>query len=486
MRLFALALVLPLLVSGSVHAGLQFEFDYRYDTKGFFDDPIRREALEAAGRVVNRYVDDLEAIIPEGDNGWASFFSPPNGAPAMILKDLPVQADTMQIFVAGTSLRGRLAQSIDTAPVGNGDPEWKDIVAYRGEFGAAGDPATDFGPMGGTISFNNDPSEVPWHFGLSTEGLNANEFDFVTVAMHELLHLLGIGISVSFADHVNSSGEFVGAESLEVGSPTNPYLKLDEFESHWQSGTKSTWNGNLQEALLAPGIYPGRRTFPSKLDRAALRDIGWEEALAGDANRDRSFGTGDLLQVFQIGRYETGELAGWSEGDWNDNGMFESGDLIEALQTGSYEQTPTLASDAAEGESITMPLVTVNYDAQSGGIDVQTDSSALTALQIVSAQNFLVGGNAWNLGGPFDIDRTDKLFVMKLDGFDSLELGPLLPPDLSLAELAADLRIEGAWLGGGASTSEQLKLVPEPAAASLLAFSLVAWPLGRRRSSRPR
>ena len=254
-----------------------------------------------------------------GSNGWASFFSPPDGSPAIILKDLPVQADTMQIFVAGVPLRGRLAQSIDTAPVGNGDPMWKDTVAYRGELGASGDPATDFGPMGGTISFNSDLTEVPWHFGLSTTELNANEFDFVTVAMHELLHLLGIGISVSFADHVNSAGEFIGAEAVAVGSTTNPTLKLDEFEAHWKSGTKSPWNGSLQEALLAPGIFPGRRAFPTKLDRAALRDVGWVDATAGDANRDQLFNTTDLLVVFQQGLYETGELAGWSDGDWNDN-----------------------------------------------------------------------------------------------------------------------------------------------------------------------
>ena len=57
------------------HAGLIFDFDYRYDSYGFFDDPDRREALETAGRLVNWYVDDLDSIIPEGDNGWSSFFT---------------------------------------------------------------------------------------------------------------------------------------------------------------------------------------------------------------------------------------------------------------------------------------------------------------------------------------------------------------------------------------------------------------------------
>ena len=66
MRLIALMFFLASLLSGTVQAGLNFEFDYRYDSRGFFSDPLRREALEAAGRVVNRYVDDLDAIIPDG------------------------------------------------------------------------------------------------------------------------------------------------------------------------------------------------------------------------------------------------------------------------------------------------------------------------------------------------------------------------------------------------------------------------------------
>ena len=334
--------------------------------------------------------------------------------------------------------------------------------------------------MGGTISFNSDLTEVPWHFDISTADLKTNEFDFITVAMHELLHLLGIGISVSFADHVNLAGEFIGAEALAAGSTTNPKLKLDEYESHWQSGTKSPWNGNIQEALLAPGIFPGRRAFPTKLDRAALRDIGWEEASAGDANRDRLFNTTDLLTVFQRGRYETGELAGWSDGDWNDNAVFESGDLIEALQTGTYEQ-PSAAVMAAEGEPLGQPTVTLTYEQLTGSLFVDTETVGLTALQVVSSEHLFIDGHALNLDGPFDIDRADKLFVMKLDGFQTLDLGPVLPANLSLQNLLTDLRIEGAWVGGGALDASQIRLVPEPSSVGLLASgTLLLW----RRQSR--
>ncbi len=338
MRRCALVLAALLVLTGPVCGQLQFQFDYQYDSYGFFNDPARREALEAAGRLVNYYVDDLDAIIPEGSNGWDSYFTKPDGTGSIILSDLPVPENTMQIFVAGRSLPGLLAQSIDTAPLGRGTPAWKATVADRGQAGAALTPATDLGPMGGSISFNSDTSEIVWDYGLSTAGLDPHEFDFITVAVHEIIHLLGFGISRSFNGQINQQGRFVGKNSVAVGSTTNPTLQLDEYEAHWKSGTKSPWNGGQQEALLAPGIYPGRRAFPTLLDRAALRDIGWEEASAGDANRDRLFDSDDFVDVFQQGKYETGDLASWGEGDWNDDALFTSDDLVTAMQTGTYEQ----------------------------------------------------------------------------------------------------------------------------------------------------
>lgn len=354
MRWFGLLLVL-LLTASHVHAGLRFEFDYRFDENGYFDDPARRDALEAAGRFVNRYVDQLDAVIPEGENGWDSFFTRPDTGVSFLFSDVPVAEDTMQVFVGAREIRGNLAQSTSIGAVGRGDEEWIDTVSYRGQEGAA--ERTDYGPLGGKITFNNDFDEFQWHYGLSTEGIEPHEFDFITVAMHELLHVMGIGVSPSFAAQVDALSRFAGPEATRVGSPTNPNLQLDEFEFHFSSGTESPWNGNLQEALLAPGIYPGARAYPTLLDRAVLRDIGWTEATAGDANRDGQFDSSDLLEVFRVGKYETGEFAGWIEGDWNDNAVFESGDLIEALQTGTYEQGAPAVPGVPEPSATTLAAI---------------------------------------------------------------------------------------------------------------------------------
>ena len=67
----------------------------------------------------------------------------------------------------------------------------------------------------------------------------------------------------------------------------------------------------------------------------------WVKDLAGtwigDANLDGVFNSGDLIGVFQAGRYELEIDAGWAEGDWTGDRRFGSVDLIVAFQDGSYE-----------------------------------------------------------------------------------------------------------------------------------------------------
>jgi hypothetical protein len=60
--------------------------------------------------------------------------------------------------------------------------------------------------------------------------------------------------------------------------------------------------------------------------------------MPGDANRDGLFDSGDLIDVFRAGKYETLDPAGWSAGDFDADNRFSSGDLVVALQTGKYEQ----------------------------------------------------------------------------------------------------------------------------------------------------
>ena len=78
----------------------------------------------------------------------------------------------------------------------------------------------------------------------------------------------------------------------------------------------------------------------------------------GDANLDGEFNSGDFVQVFSAGKYETDELAIWSEGDWNADKRFDSGDFIVAFQDGGYE-TGARSAVAAVPEPSSLLMLTL-------------------------------------------------------------------------------------------------------------------------------
>lgn len=59
---------------------------------------------------------------------------------------------------------------------------------------------------------------------------------------------------------------------------------------------------------------------------------------AGDADRNCTFDSSDLVRMFSAGKYENGATATWSEGDFTGDGLFNSSDLVAAFQAGTYEQ----------------------------------------------------------------------------------------------------------------------------------------------------
>ena len=65
----------------------------------------------------------------------------------------------------------------------------------------------------------------------------------------------------------------------------------------------------------------------------------------GDANLNGEFNSGDMVRVFTVGKYETGQEAGWTQGDWNGDGIFDSSDMFAAFADGGYEKGPR--ADAA-------------------------------------------------------------------------------------------------------------------------------------------
>ena len=77
----------------------------------------------------------------------------------------------------------------------------------------------------------------------------------------------------------------------------------------------------------------------------------------GDANLDGVFNTTDLIEVFQAGKFETGNSASWSEGDWSGDGLFGTSDLILAFQDGGFEQGPKAAQAVPEPASAFLAII---------------------------------------------------------------------------------------------------------------------------------
>lgn len=244
--------------------------DYTYDTNNFFDTSAKKDLLQlAADSIVAHLQDDLSAITPSGGNTWSqSFFHPGTGS-TQVISNPSIAADEIVIYAGGRNLGGTLGQGGPGGYSVSGSGNWIDTVQTRGESGASSSTPTDFGLWGGSVSFN---STNTWHFGATTVGLSGGEYDFYSVALHELTHVFGFGTADSFDRHVNSSADtFSGAESVGQYDLTGD-VPLSGSNGHWASGTMD----GSQEAAMDPSISAGTRKELTLLDLAGLADVGWE------------------------------------------------------------------------------------------------------------------------------------------------------------------------------------------------------------------
>jgi hypothetical protein len=349
---------------------------------------------------------------------------PPHGSQRS-LNDLVAPADTLKVFVGGNNVmpEGALAETNDADPIWrSGPPDWKDTINFRGQVGASQSPATDYGPWGAVIMFNARPSDIAWHFGRTTDGLDREKFDFLTVAMHELMHVLGFGLAESFqtlTDSTSDQLQFAGSQTLALGgsSTNNADLQLHDG-GHWAVNTLGVTGEGRVRALMGPMINPGKRLYPTTLDRAALRDLGWQEGLAGDANLDGTFDNFDLILVLQAAKYQTGEIAGWSEGNWNDDFVFDQNDIVAALTsgvflTGPYQAISTVPFVASDRTSTVWETNLSEMDAVRG--------VERTSTRMDSGAFFLLAGGP--LGGqePTNVPEPSSILLLCLGAWVALK-----------------------------------------------------------------
>jgi hypothetical protein len=242
--------------------------DYSLDTNNFFDTPDKRNLLQfVADTLLSRLGDDLQSIIPSAGNTWDMTFTHPATGNQHLIANPSVANNEIVIFAGGRGLSGPLGVGGPGGFSASGTGVWLDRVSTRGETGASGNSPTDLGIWGGSVTFD---SGTDWHFDMSDEGLGFSESDFLSVAFHEVGHLLGIGTSDSW-DAMIQGSSFTGAASVaEFDDGGNVPLSGDL--GHWQSGTLE----NGQEVAMDPELTNGERKFFTELDWAALDDVGWD------------------------------------------------------------------------------------------------------------------------------------------------------------------------------------------------------------------
>jgi hypothetical protein len=253
------------------------KFDYRFDNANFFTNE-KKAILEQAGEIWSSYIQDEFTAIPAGKKLKFQI----NGVEKEVILNEPI--DDLIIFVSSkeTGNSGNLVLSEG---------------AYFAEFILGSEQAqriqgNNFEPWLGTIEFNASVTDN-FYFDSTPESDDDIPFDkqdFLSLSLHEIGHVLGIGISPIFDQQVKNA-KFTGTQSVKLNG--NQPVPLDGDLTHIRDGYTLD-NDNDADALLDKSFTFGERNLPTDLDLAMLSDIGYD-VIAYDA-----------VPVFRFFQYEQG------------------------------------------------------------------------------------------------------------------------------------------------------------------------------------
>lgn len=194
----------------------------------------------------------------------------------------------------------------------------------------------DYGIAYGSLTLDNDSNDNGaadnqaqldnyWHWNHNTS-VGAGKNDLYSIALHEILHAVGIGASKSWND-LTSGTTWNGSEVQAIWGSGNGLIS--PAGDHVANSVMSTRisDGTPQEVVMDSNITVGTRKELTALDLAFLRDIGYETIIptviydSADYNTDGSVDSSDLA----ILRNWYGVSA---QGDADDDGDTDGSDLL--------------------------------------------------------------------------------------------------------------------------------------------------------------
>ncbi|MGE3468516.1 MAG: hypothetical protein AB7J13_16460, partial [Pyrinomonadaceae bacterium] len=341
------------------------------DAAGFFT--THSEALvtfrAAANDLVSRLDDTLTAITPgSGGGSWSATIEDPTTNATKSIADLAVPANTLLIFVGGTTYAGTQIAHAQTGFSYSGNTTWNDNVVGRGQANAVAGAgtsnpsgkATDVAPWGGSILFDMDPN-IDWYFGTNPNpydattnptGIKPGQISFYTVAQHELGHILGINSGTDatgvFMSKV-TDGNFTGANAVAIYGGNVP---VAPGGGHWQNNLPNA--GTFQDGYAVmdpsqdnPATELGHRNAFTELDYAALKDIGWQVSAKPVITAPPPPGGNGGPGAPPNTRLITVNITSFIQRSTPDNGIDDDGEYFArvSINGGAFQQIPTSPDD---------------------------------------------------------------------------------------------------------------------------------------------
>jgi hypothetical protein len=234
------------------------KFDYRFDRAGFFDRPERRSALEAAAAIWSALLTNDFLRVPAGTR--LTLNDPEDRQEQVNVESLEQDIDDLLVFVgtseaipgygrggpsgSAQSSDATLQKSFDNRQIGKRFQPWAGSISFKG-----------------SIDYFFDPTPE------TSDDVPKDKYDFISLATHELGHVLGFADSSAFIA-LEKGATFTGKAAVSAYGGAVP---LEADLGHLADGTQSDGG----EALMTPKLLNGIRQKPTTLDLAALLDLGY-------------------------------------------------------------------------------------------------------------------------------------------------------------------------------------------------------------------